>query len=395
MKSTFALALFVAGGHVLGQTITLPEALAAARSHRMSVPAATDAVSASRATGAAATAGPPLVLGAGATSRTGLGATDQDLFIAYSPDLFGRTAAARKMADAAHFRVLAEQRRTLLEVQSDVMSAYIEAYAVGRQTVAAAGLLEVAEALFMAAQRRFEEGKVPEVQLALARVQRDRANQTVVHLKSKERAALRRLAGAMGSRDVPTSVAALDLAEPEVQVGMRPDVMLVFAESAIAEAEALAAARENAPDFELTALRSPWSDPASQVALRVQLTWRIGDFGKTRSSVNAARLRARSFHSHVEDLMQRAQAELDANALEVESAKARLESSEAIRRAAIDLAAKSQRGFAEGIGTLLDVLEATRALRDLELEVVEIEREYLVALVARYTASGALLEVAS
>lgn len=299
------------------------------------------------------------------------------------------------MADAAHFRVLAEQRRTLLEVQSDVMSAYIEAYAVGRQTVAAAGLLEVAEALFMAAQRRFEEGKVPEVQLALARVQRDRANQTVVHLKSKERAALRRLAGAMGSRDVPTSVAALDLAEPEVQVGMRPDVMLVFAESAIAEAEALAAARENAPDLELTALRSPWGDPASQVALRAQLTWRIGDFGKTRSSVNAARLRARSLQAQVEDLMQRAQAELDANALEVESAKARLGSSEAIRRAAVDLAAKSQRGFSEGIGTLLDVLEATRALRDLELEVVEIEQEFHLALAARYTAAGALLEVRS
>lgn len=395
MKSTIVFAFFVVGASAPGQSITLAEALLSAKINRLNVSAAADAVSSARASRSATAVGPPLVLGTGATSREGLGATDQDLFLSYTPDVFGRASAARKRLDAVVSKLLAEQKRTLLEVQSEVLAAYIEAHASGQQRAAATGLADVAEAVFQATQRRFEEGKVPEVQLSLARIERDRAYQTVAQLKSKEHAALRRLAGAMGASQAPTSVVAPDLLEPEVRIERHPDLMALAADAAAAIAEAVEAAKENAPELEWTALRSPWSEPNSHFALRAQLTWRIGDFGRTRFSVNAARLRARSYEAQSDDLVRRVHAELAANALETESAKERLESARAIRRAAAELSTKSQRGFAEGIGTLLDVLEATRALRDLEREVVEIEREFLLAVASRYMASGTLIEVKS
>lgn len=335
------------------------------------------------------------MFGVGATSKEGLGATDQDLFLGHSPDLFGRTSAARRVADSAHRRALAGQREVWLDVQAEVLSAYIEAYSAGRHSAAAGGLLDVGEALFQATQRRFEEGKVPEVQLSLARIQRDRARQTADHLRTKELAALQRLAQAMGVREAPRVLAQPVLTVPQVLVDQRPDIMALLADVDAADAEALVAAKDAAPELDMTILRSPWTETAPQVALRVQLTWRIGDFGKTRSLVRSARELAASLNGRVEDLRRRAEAELAANALEIASAKARLDSSEAIRLAAVDLASKSQRGFTEGIGSLLDVLEATRALRDIEVEVVEAEREYLVALAARFAAAGALMEAGS
>lgn len=393
MKPIFALALFAVGTCAFGQSITLHEALAVGRENRLTIVAARDALAAARAATSAMAAGPSIVVGAGGTSRAGLGATDQDLFVAYAPDLFGRTKANRSIAEAGFQRLLADQRQAWLDVQNDVLAAYIEAYAAGRQAATSDGLLEVADALYAATQRRFEEGKVPEVQLALARLERDRTQQRTLQLKAKQQAALNRLAAAMGVSDPPLSVARPELAPPEARVEQRPDVMALVADARAAEAEAVVAAKESAPDLELTALRSPWSDPVSQFAVRAQLTWRIGDFGKTRASVQAAQQRARALHARVADLTQGALGELHANALEVDAAKVRLESATAIRQAAADLAAKSQRGFAEGYGTLLDVLEAVRALRDLELEVVDVEREYFEAIAARYAAAGALIEV--
>ncbi|MBZ0214289.1 MAG: TolC family protein [Nitrospirae bacterium] len=395
MKPHFVFVSLAACAHAFGQSLDLNQALTLARESRPAVTAASSAVSSALEATRAAGSRPPLVMGIGATSKEGLGATDQDLFLGHSPDFYGRASAARRVAESAHRRALAGQREVWLDVQAEVLSAYIEAYSAGRQSVAAGALLDVGEALFQATQRRFEEGKIPEVQLSLASIQRDRARQAADHAKSKELAALQRLAGAMGVWEAPRSLAPPALTEPPALVDQRPDIMALLAEVDAAEAEALVAARDATPELDLSALRSPWGESAPQVAMRVQLTWRLGDFGKTRSLVRAARERSASLNSRVEDLRRRAASELVANKLEVESARTRLDSAEAIRRAAVELASKSQRGFAEGIGSLLDVLEATRALRDIEVEVVDAEREYLLAMAARFAVAGTLLEAGS
>ncbi len=394
MKTQALIALIVFPFCVQAQPLSLNQALSNARESRKAVVSANVNVDRAKLSARALSAYPALTVGVGQSSREGLGATDQDFFVSQPIDLFGRTSASANFG-RAHVRIAeAERRQTLLTIQSDVMGTYFEASAAARLSHVADDLLQVAEALQKATVRRFEEGKIPEVQLSRATIEFDRAKQTAALRASQLRAVLKKLGAATGS-DVPITSVELDatVKNPEVDLALRPDILALSAQVTAAQAEKTLASRSNLPELELFGLRTPWRESSTSYGIRLQLTWRVLDFGRSRFEQGAAVKQADSLEALLADAKKRADAVIASIDIEIEAYRKRVESYEAIRESAKDLVAKSQRGFSEGFGTLLDVLEATRSLREIEQELVEAQLAVNLALASKYEAAGNLIEV--
>jgi outer membrane protein TolC len=394
LKTQALIALIVFPFCVQAQPLSLNQALSNARESRKAVVSANVNVDRAKLSARALSAYPALTVGVGQSSREGLGATDQDFFVSQPIDLFGRTSASANFG-RAHVRIAeAERRQTLLTIQSDVMGTYFEASAAARLSHVADDLLQVAEALQKATVRRFEEGKIPEVQLSRATIEFDRAKQTAALRASQLRAVLKKLGAATGS-DVPITSVELDatVKNPEVDLALRPDILALSAQVTAAQAEKTLASRSNLPELELFGLRTPWRESSTSYGIRLQLTWRVLDFGRSRFEQGAAVKQADSLEALLADAKKRADAVIASIDIEIEAYRKRVESYEAIRESAKDLVAKSQRGFSEGFGTLLDVLEATRSLREIEQELVEAQLAVNLALASKYEAAGNLIEV--
>lgn len=394
MKFIFAFVACLASTIVRAQVLTLEEALQKALSTRQAVQAATKAVASARQGLRASGALPGLTLGAGHSSHSEIGATDQDLFVSLPIDIFGRTSAARKVGAAGLMIAEADLQLVLLDVQLEVLSAYVAAYSAERQAIGAQGLLEIAESIYAATLRRFEEGKIPEVQLTRARIERDRFMQAAALRKAEFQSAQRRLAGALGADSIAWTLAPPQIPDPAPDLERLPDLMRLRAQALQSDAQAQLASASLSPEFEVIGARSPWRDERSTVGARLQLTWRFFDFGRARHESDAARLQAASYRDLLEDRKALAVSAIQAIDLQIAAERQRTASYESIRAAAVDLVEKSQRGFSEGIGTLIDVLEATRALREIERELAEAELSLHLALIAKYRAAGRLLGVA-
>lgn len=393
MKTLFTVSALLAFASAWSQPITLEQALETARAKRPAVLAAKLNVERARFDAQALGAYPALTLGVGQSSREGLGATDQDLFVSQAIDVFGKASASRRVG---HSRVLfaeAEHKQALLLVQSEVLRAFFEASAASRASQVAQELAGVAESVQKATVRRFEEGMVPEVQVTRSTIELDRAKQTASLRDSQLQAAMRRLAGAVGVEPVFDALEPASLPAPEVELSKRPDLLALEAQVREADAERAVAARSVLPELELVGLRSPWREQPTNFGARLQLTWRVLDFGRGRSEQSAAKKRAEASRATLADARKQAESELAAIDIEIAAASAQVSSYEAIRKAAVELVDKSQRGYTEGFGSLLDVLEATRSLREVEQELLEAQLALNLARTAQFEAAGTLIEV--
>ena len=338
---------------------------------------------------------PPLELSLGASSRSEVGATDQDLALTQGIDIFGRRRSARALGDAGTRRAVAEYRLQASQLQAEVLTAFATAVTSQHQREVAAELVTVSEGLFKATQRRFEEGKIAEVQVTRASVELERAKQSSELRQADYLAATKRLSGLIG---VPTDALSVESdavieALRNANVAERPDLLALQADVVVAKAEAKVASLSNRPEVGLQLVRSPWSNDPGYFVGRVQISWTLFDHGRARNESRAASFRAESAKKLLEDSLAVARRELEAAQIELEARSKRIKTYESILGSARDLVAKSQKGFGEGIGTLIDVLEATRALREVEQELVEARQQYSLAVIAQYRASGFLAEV--
>lgn len=393
MKATILLPLVALSVSAWSQTLTVEQALTAARKNRPAVQSAIKMVESAKAYRQALSAYPGLSFGLGQSSRQGLGATDQDLFLSHSIDIVGRTAASRKIGEAGLTVALAEARTTLLDVQHEVLIAYFEAIASKQHFKVSAELLQVAESLLVATTKRFEIGNVPEIQVTRARIERDRARQAMLLRQAQSAGTQKRLAGAMGIAEATEIPESASLSEPKVDLSKHPELQVLDAQAGAAQAEARLASKENAPELDITALRTPWREGNSHFGARLQLTWRVYDFGKSRNEARASRKRAEAFQKLRDDAQKLAEAEIRRLDDELGAWRASVQSYQAIQQSASELVQKSQSGFTQGYGTLLDVLEATRALREIEQELIEAELAMNLALAAKYRAAGTVIEV--
>ena len=396
MKRTLIIPALLATVFCHAQTpISAVDALKLASQNRPSLTASRLGVEQARLSARALSALPPLNLAAGASSRSEVGATDQDLALTQEIDIFGRRRASGRVGEADVQLAFATYRREAGLLQSEVLTAFAIAVSASHQSEVATELLEVAEGLLNATKRRFDEGKVAELQVTRATIEYERAKQTRELKDADYQAAMTRLASLLAVPPAELSVVPDAAIEPVTipSIMDRPDILEIKAEVAKASADAGFAKATSRPEFSLQVVRSPWSNDRGYFVGRAQFSWNLWDNGRARNEVKAANLRAEAATKALSDATARAEQELAAVQIELESRQARIRSYEAILVSAKELVVKSQKGFSEGFGTQVDVLEATRALREVEQELVEARQQLAFAVIKQYEASGYLVEV--
>ncbi len=390
------LPAFLATAVAQAQTpLSASDALRLASQNRPSLVASRLAVEQVRASSRAMAAQAPLNLALGASSRNDIGATDQDFALSQEIDLFGRTRSLANLGASDVLVAQARYRGEALELQTEVLTAFAQSVSSRHRREVAMDLLIIAEGLMGATQRRFDEGKVAELQVTRASIEFQRAKQFAALSAADHQAALTRLAALLGIPAEGLEVLADAAIEPVVAPGVteRPDVLALRAEVDRAQAEAGVARAASRPEFSVQLVRSPWSTNRGYFGGRAQFTFSLWDHGRARNEVRAASLKAEAATKALVDRKAIAMRELEAVQIEVSARQATIASYEAILASAKDLVAKSQKGYAEGFGTQVDVLEATRALREVEQELVDARLQLSLAVIQQYKTAGFLAEV--
>jgi cobalt-zinc-cadmium efflux system outer membrane protein len=375
--------------------ISASDALNIAKSNRPALKAAKLDIEQAKASSKAVGALSPTMLFMGASSRSELGPNDQDLQLSKPLDVFGKRRASKIVGEAGVQLALAEYLSAASNLQNEVLTVFSDAVASQHQKEVSDELLIIAQGLLTATKRRFDEGKVAETQVTRATIELERARQAAELSAADLKASLQRLAGQLGSDPATLMIQSDAKIEPLVNPGIdgRPDLMVLKSQIQIAEADAGVARTSNRPDLNAMIVRSPFSNDPGYFAGRLQLSWPIGDNGRAKNETLAASKRAEATQKLLEDATQRARAELKAAQIALEARQSRIVRYEAILESARDLVSKSQKGYSEGFGTQVDVLEATRALREVEQELVAARQQLSLAVIAQYRASGFLAEV--
>jgi len=371
------------------------DALKLAAQNRPALKSAKLGIEQAKASSKAMGAYAPTVFLAGASSRSELGSNDQDLQISQPLDLFGRRKAGQRVGEAGIEFSLAEYVALATDLQTDVLTAFAEAVANQHQKEVAAELLKISEGLLVATKRRFDEGKVAETQVTRASIEFERAKQSAELTSADLNASLQTLSGLLGTDASELKIESDAKIEPleNPAIDGRPDLLILKSQVQIAEAEAGMAKVSNRPELSAQLLRSPWNKEPGYFAGRLQLSWALFDHGKAKNEANAAKTRAEAAQKLLEDATTRARAEVKAAQFALEPRRSQVVRYEVILASARDLVAKSQKGYSEGFGTQIDVLEATRALREVEQELVAARQQLSLAVIAQYRASGYLAEV--
>lgn len=376
------------------QTLSLPDALREAYRNRKAISSALADLEAARRSSKALSAYPGLTLELGYSDHQDLGATDQDLALSQPVDLFGRVAASKRIGASQVLLAEAAVLRAKLEVQTEVLSAYFEAANALRQSQVADELLKISESLRTATQRRYEEGNAPEIQVTRATIELDRSRQTAALRQAQFEIARRKLATAIGTSEIEgTADNGTELPQFEPDLGRRPDILALDARLSRSIAEIGVAQANSRPELELQAVQSPWRERPARYGLRVQLSWAVFDHGRSRNEAASARNQAEAARLAREEALSQARGRLQALDRDIAAAVARVDSYEVIQRSARTLVEKSQLAYTEGFGTLVDVLEAARALREIEQEAAEARLQLALARIAKMEAAGYLMEV--
>lgn len=376
----------------------MERALALAKSNRPIVAAAQLRVTSSRHSRRSLGSFPATRLFVGFSSTAALDDTDDDLVLAQPLDFFGRTSAARALGGAGILRAEAELQQTLAEIQFDVVEQYSEAAAAKALARSARQTHEIAQGLYGAIKTLVGEGKAPGVQLTRVGIELERSQLALNQRLAEEGASIQRLSGLLNIPPEQIRVLGFaDIAAQIVEPGKlqlrRADLLLLAAEVALSDAEARVASLGSRPELELQARRSSWQERDERYGLRVQLSFPLNDFGKVRAETAAVRARAEAGRKALADAIRIAESELAAAHIELTAAQEQIARYQTIVEGARSLVDKSRIGFAEKAITLVEMLEATRALREVEEGLVE-ARLRLAHAQARYLrASGTILEV--
>lgn len=379
------------------QSLSLEQAVGLARANRASVQAAQLRLEQARLAGKALGTFSSTSLQIGYSTDVNVGGTDGDLVISQPIDIGGRRSAGRLTGQAGILLAEANLRQTLGELQSEVVSLYVGAVAANQRLRIAAEAEDSASRLLGAVKSLVEGGKLPGVQATRVSIELDRARGVRKQRAADLAASVRRLSAATGFDgslsvgDFPQLVAE-DITEAELE-SQRSELLVLAAETAAAEAEVRTAKLDRRPQLELQARRSPWQYTSPVYGARIQLSFPLSDAGRSRAEEGAANKRAEASRRSLSDGLTIAKAELEAEKLEIGGAQGQITDLESALASGRDLIARTQTGLKEGANTLIDVLDALRAVREIEEALVG-ARETLATAQAHYLkATGSLLEV--
>lgn len=379
------------------QSTTLRQAILSAQSNRPAFEAARLRVVQANLSRRALGAFPTTRLFVGYTSDLAVGGSDDDLVLAQPIDIFGRTTAARGVGAALVVQAEAGLRQVASDIQSEVVDAYLQAVASAELAKSAQSVQSVYERLHEATRLRVEGGVAPGFHLTQVSLDLEQARLRTKQRQAEANANLQRLAAATGVEllaQLESGFPTLAMAETNeaTLARQRPDLLLLAAEVRSAEAEVKFARTLNLPELEVQGRRTPWQERDDQYGLRVQLSIPLFDSGRSKFETKAAATRAEAARKALADATKIALGEIMAAQIEVASASQQVGEYEALVAKAKELVDRLRPGLTEQATTLIEVLDATRMLRDLEQAHVE-ARERLALTQARYLkATGQLLE---
>lgn len=380
------------------QQIGLNDVLRTARSSRPSLQAASLRLDQSKLTSRALGASPATRLFVGYTSDPETGGSDDDLVLAQPLDFFGRTNAFRKSGRALIAEAEASYRLVVLDVQTEVLNAYMDAIGASELARSALAVQAVYERLHEATRLRVEGGVAPGFHLTQVTLDLEQARLRTEQRQSETRAALERLRS-VGGLDVVadlkpgfpdlTPSAAVD----EALIRQRPDLQLLAAQVELADADAGIVRASGLPELELQGRRTPWQERNDRYGLRIQLSIPLFDHGRVRAETKAATTKAQAARKALDDAVKLASGEARSARIEVESAQVQLAKYESLVQQAKGLVDRLRPGLTEQATTLIEVLDATRILRDLEQAHVEAHVRFAQAQARLIRATGQIIEV--
>lgn len=398
LKPLYLLCLAAIAASSTAQQAGLNDVLSAARTHRPLLQSASLRLSQSKSMARAVGAYPATRLFLGLTTDPETGGSDDDLILSQPIDLFGRTSAFRRSGQALVAEAEANYRQAALDLQTEVVDAYLEAVSATALAKSAEAVLAVYEQLHEATRLRVEGGVAPGFHLTQVGLDLEQARLLAEQRRAEALASLRRLESVSGLAELqelrdesPTLASpASDLATIRRQ---RPELLLLDAQARIGDADLAIARASGRPELEIQARRTPWQERNDRYGLRVQLSFPLFDHGKVASESRAAAQRAEAARKALDDALRLAEGEVKAAQIEFESASAQVVKYEALVSRAKDLVDRLRPGLTEQATTLIEVLDATRVLRDIEQAHVESKARLAHAQARLVRATGLILEV--
>lgn len=320
----------------------------------------------------------------------------EDLTLFLPVDVFGRVTASRRQGRADFASARATFRQTLLDIQADVLSAYVAYVAARRLSEAGKSSWELATRLKKAADSQYDVRSISEVQHVRASFEERKARQVAIDRTAAEEAAGRRLEGALGVERLPgdpvdwSQLLDLSIDGPQDWSG-RPDIAALTASFDRADADRRASRLLQLPSLEVQLRRSPWSSDAEQYGARLQFSVPVWDDGASRASYRAANSRRESARLALEDRKKTALKEFEAAKIEYRAAASARKAYRELLAEAQSMLEKVQRGFELGGASVLDVVDARRNYNDTFEESIAAEQRLALAGVAVLNARGEIL----
>ena len=379
------------------QQVGLSEVLRSARANRPLLQAASLRLSQAKLTSRALGAPPAMRLFVGYTTTPETGGSDDDLVLSQPIDLFGRTNAFRRSGQALVAEAEASFRQASLDVQTEVVDAYLSAVAATELTKSARALQSVYEQLYEATRLRVEGGIAPGFHLTQVSLDLEQAKLRAEQRWAESTAALRKLesiAGLTDTKDFQATFPELGVAQTDSATlrRQRPELLFLDAQVRIAEADIAIARASGRPEFELQARRTPWQERDDRYGLRLQLSIPLFDHGRIGAETKAAGIKAEAAKKALEDAYRLAEGEVKSAQVELDSAKDQVGKYELLVGTAKELVNRLRPGLTEQATTLIEVLDATRVLRDLEQAFVEARTRLAQAQARLFRATGQILE---
>ena len=392
MKRFFALVTASLTMGIQAPLTDVNQVVREAFSHRQIVVSARFRVLASEKERDSMSAWPATKLEAGNGTRPDVSG-GEDLTLTQPIDLFGKSRAARAQGQAEVRRAKASYRQTLLDVQGETIRALLELKSAESLVKSTEEQLAIAKKLNESTVIRVQARTLPEIQITRAGLEVKRVLQSLADRQAALQSAKKRLFSACGADIEPPSSADLSsslLIETDLKI-TRPDLLTIQADIDLANAEARQSKLSLFPDFEIQARRSPWSGDEQQYGARFQFSFPLWDNFSSRFKESAATARKRSAMAQMSDSLFGAQKEVEAAEIDLANAESAVKSYQSLKVDVLDLLSKTQRGFELGASTLVDVLDAKRALTEAQEAVIEAELRRGLALESLLRAKGIVL----
>lgn len=286
----------------------------------------------------------------------------------------------------------------MIEIQNEVVDAYFTAISAAELSKSALAVQEIYKQLHEATRLRVEGGIAPGFHLTRVALDLEQARLRSDRRRSEANGSLQQLQAVAGLPSIP----ALPEGFPFLTVkpvdgttlrGQRPDLLDLQAQIQMAEADAAIARASGRPELELQGRRIPWQERHDRFGLRLQLSVPLFDHGRAASETRAARAKSEAAVKSFEDGQKVAEGEVRSAETELASASEQVAKFGVLVMKAKGLVDRLRPGLTEQATTLIEVLDATRVLRDLEQSHVEAKIRLALAQARLIRVTGTVLEV--